>query len=164
MCLVGNTRPYTTQLQYPFVGARWKMKTEKNSFVCGFMGLDRNKCKGQFLVHFTAWPKDSVWSIREKGCRASLQWLFAKKFHEIGARLAMSKAEVGKRHFLISANNTTWLQCGSKNGEKSSSIWLFGDFCSFGNIVRKDAEYRSSVPPQRPLASSLQPAALNKDT
>lgn len=33
-----------------------------------------------------------------------------------------------KGHFIMSANNTAWLQCDSKNGEESSSFWQIGDF------------------------------------
>ena len=46
MCLVGNTHPYASQLQLPFAGARWNMGIEKNGFICGFLGPERNKDKG----------------------------------------------------------------------------------------------------------------------
>lgn len=110
------------------------MKTEENSFLCGFMDPERNNAK------------DSFQSIQQLDLRTSLKYqgkglqrkpamaICQKKSQEIGARLTMSKAEIGKRHFIISANNTAWLQCGSKNGEKSPSIWQFGDYAALGAL------------------------------
>lgn len=149
--------PYPTLLQYPFVGARWKMRTEKNSLMCGFMGPERNKCRGQFLVHVTAWPKDSVWSIREKGCRESLKWPFAKNLHEIGA-----KTEVGRRHFAISANNSAWLRCASKNGEESVvsgslEILQLWEHCDKGCWLEKQRSHtgRSKAPWDQQLSTRM---------
>lgn len=64
----------------------WKQK--KNNFICGFLSPERNKCQGQYLVHFAACPRDSIRIITakratEKGRTSCLH----KGLHELGTQV-----------------------------------------------------------------------------
>lgn len=139
----------------------WRQK--KSNFICGFLSPERNKCKGQYLVHFAACPRDSIWTITEKrATEKGRTSCLHKGLHELGAQVN-SPRQNWRKGILSFLQITAWLQCENKNAEQPRDVWYAGDFADL-RASQESVLYREAEFPQRPLESTLLSAALNKQT